>query len=75
MSAPRVNSGTSETKRPPEGGLSAALIEAGGSGYVKCWSILLPAIGHEAHAHEAQDHHGPGGGLRDSAGEAATDWC
>src|SRR6266852_6119860 len=26
---------------------------------------LAPAaVGHEAHPHEAQDHHGPGGGLR-----------
>ena len=31
---------------------------------------LLPTIGHEADAEEAQDHHGPGGGLRDRGGEA-----
>jgi hypothetical protein len=38
-------------------------------------TLALAAVGHEAHAHEAQDHHGPGGGLgnRRCDGEAKID--
>jgi hypothetical protein len=50
-----------QTKRPPEGGLSADMIA--GSDDAKCSSLVTTAIGHETHAEEAKDHHGPGRGL------------
>jgi hypothetical protein len=55
-----------QTKRPPEGGLSAALIGAVGSGYTK--RALASAVRRRAYADEAENHHGPGGGFGDAAG-------
>jgi hypothetical protein len=37
------------------------------SAHVKRGSVLLPAISHEAQTTEAEDHHGPGGGLGDGS--------
>jgi hypothetical protein len=61
MSALRVNSGTAK-QRPPEGGLCIRHLKTSGEAEHR---LALSAIGHEAKASKAEDHHGPGGGLRD----------
>jgi hypothetical protein len=38
----------------------------------KNWSLTATAIGKEADTSKAKDHHGPGGGFWDSAGNAFT---
>ena len=52
-------------KRPPEGGLPVACDACWRSGCAERLAVLLPAVRHEAKAAEAEDHHGPGGGLGD----------
>jgi hypothetical protein len=37
-----------------------------GSGYAQSRSLVAAAIGHEANANKAKDHHRPGGGLGDA---------
>jgi len=56
-------------KKPPKGGSSLASSVEPKLGQAERAGVLA-AVGHEAHPHEAENHHRPGRGLADGGGDS-----